>query len=843
VKPGIQTKTILAFLIIAAISIFSTSIISIRQARSSLSEDLAVHFEEMAAEQYSSVARVIENGIQDCSLLAGNPIVASNAPPEVIRAELQAKQEILRDYEDITLLNPQGEVVTSTGNDLRGPWEYRAAFEEALAGRPAVSDVYDTSDPARTVITFTAPVFDPQGGVKAVIATQLNMNQIWEITDQMKVGETGYVYIIDEFDRYIAHPDKGLILHAADPQVLEQMNEGVQLLDYQDADGREMVGEYYQESEPVTVEGAQVPAWKVVVVQEGQEVFRLINRMQMRIVTFSIIVFLVVILIGLWFSSTLTRPIRLLTRGAEAIGRGDFDSRVEVKSKDEIGSLASTFNLMADAVSGDIAARQQAAQALSESEELYRRLVETSPDAITLTDMQANVVVANQQAAAIFGFASPEQMVGENFFAYVVEEDLERAHRVYREQPVDGIARNVEYLMWRRDGTIFPGEVSASMVLDSEMRPRGFIGIVRDITERKAVEEALRTSEEKYRAIFEATGTAVCMLDAEGIISFANQEFAGITGYAMQSLEGKKQLSVLILKEDRHAFERNLANAMRGPAQVPMRFPLRLYRRSGEEVHTLGNMARIPGTDTVVISLVDVTRERVYERTLEERTQQLRDFLSIASHELRHPITLIKGYLELLAEELEDNASPSVLLSLKRVQTSTNRLTLLGDELMDASRIEQDSFTLFKTAMRLEDLARQAMRELELRGIDNTFTLRVLNQCGAVEVDREKIYRLLVILLENAAKFSPPQGLVEVELEAHHGEQVVSVLDRGIGIPDGERMKIFDRFYQVEDVLHHSIGLGLGLYIATEIVEVHGGRIWCNSREDGGSVFSFSVPL
>ena len=127
-------------------------------------------------------------------------------------------------------------------------------------------------------------------------------------------------------------------------------------------------------------------------------------------------------------------------------------------------------------------------------------------------------------------------------------------------------------------------------------------------------------------------------------------------------------------------------------------------------------------------------------------------------------------------------------------------------------------------------------------GIDNTFSLRMLNQCGEVEVDREKIYRLLVILLENAAKFSPPMGRVEMEIEEHHGEQVVSVLDHGIGIPDGERMKIFDRFYQVEDVLHHSIGLGLGLYIATEIVEVHGGRIWCNSREDGGSVFSFSIP-
>ncbi len=384
--------------------------------------------------------------------------------------------------------------------------------------------------------------------------------------------------------------------------------------------------------------------------------------------------------------------------------------------------------------------------------------------------------------------------------------------------------------------------MSASLIYDSEGRPRGFIGVVRDITERKAVEEALRTSEEKYRAIFEATGTAVCMLDAEGLISFANQEFAGITGYSMQILEGRKQLSALVLKEDRDTFERNLHNAMRGPAQVPTRFPLRLYRRSGEEVHTLGNMARIPGTDTVVISLIDVTRERIYERTLEERTQQLRDFLSIASHELRHPITLIKGYLELLSEELEENASDSILLSLKRVQTSTERLTLLGDELMDASRIEQDSFNLLKTSLHLEDLALRAVREMELRGIDNTFSLRMLNQCGAVEVDREKIYRLLVILLENAAKFSPPMGRVEMEIEEHHGEQVVSVLDHGIGIPDGERMKIFDRFYQVEDVLHHSIGLGLGLYIATEIVEVHGGRIWCNSREDGGSVFSFSIP-
>ena len=252
-------------------------------------------------------------------------------------------------------------------------------------------------------------------------------------------------------------------------------------------------------------------------------------------------------------------------------------------------------------------------------------------------------------------------------------------------------------------------------------------------------------------------------------------------------------------------------------------------------------MARVPGTDTMVISLIDVTREWKYERTLEEQTQQLRDFLSIASHELRHPITLIKGYVELLTEELEGEAtSDATRLSLQRVQTSTERLALLGDELMDASRIEQDSFILLKTRLNLLELVRQAVREIEARGVDCSFSLRLVNACGEIEADQDKIYRLLIILIENAAKFSPQGGTVEVEVMEQQSGQVVSVLDRGIGIPDGERMKIFDRFYQVEDVLHHSNGMGLGLYIATEIVESHGGRIWCESREGGG--FGLLLP-
>ena len=113
-------------------------------------------------------------------------------------------------------------------------------------------------------------------------------------------------------------------------------------------------------------------------------------------------------------------------------------------------------------------------------------------------------------------------------------------------------------------------------------------------------------------------------------------------------------------------------------------------------------------------------------------------------------------------------------------------------------------------------------------------------------MDGEKIVQLMVILLENAVKYSPSGDPIEVEVEAEAGEQgaaLVSVKDRGIGVAEPDRERVFDRFFQVEDVLHHSTpGMGMGLYIARNIVEAHGGRIWCEAREGGGSAFRFTLP-
>ena len=380
----IQWKIIFAFLIISLTSIVIVSLVSMSQARSGLRDDVAAHFSEMAQNQYIYVSQVMKDGHNDSLLLAENAVVKSDVPREAKQAELQQKRDILNEYEDITLIDPAGEVIASTGGGAAVDWESRDEFKESMAGKPAVSGAHEVYDPHRTVITFTAPVIGSSGSVTSVIALQLNLEQIWNVIDQVRVGETGYAYVIDEQGYYIAFPDKKRVLQRADPEVLSEIAAGADLLEYEDKARNEVIGAYYQGGGAEQDAGTIYPAWNVVVVQEKEEAMMLLSRMQNRITFFSILGFLAVILIGLLFSRSLTRPIRQLTDGAESIGKGDFDYRVEVKSKDEIGRLGDTFNIMGEAISGDIAARQKAVHALKESEELYRCLVETSPDAIVL---------------------------------------------------------------------------------------------------------------------------------------------------------------------------------------------------------------------------------------------------------------------------------------------------------------------------------------------------------------------------------------------------------------------------------------------------------------------------
>lgn len=238
----------------------------------------------------------------------------------------------------------------------------------------------------------------------------------------------------------------------------------------------------------------------------------------------------------------------------------------------------------------------------------------------------------------------------------------------------------------------------------------------------------------------------------------------------------------------------------------------------------------------------EVTERKQAEAELKQRAERLADFLTVTSHELRHPVSVVKGYATMLAGYL-DRMEPDDLRSvLDALDVSVDRLTGLVEELMEVSLVEQGRFTFEKTSADVGRLIQTAVADMKARGVKNEITARVSNGSERVIADPDKLVRLLVILLDNACKFSPPSSPIEIEAERNDNDIVVSVLDRGIGVQEEVRELIFDRFFQVEEVKHHSsVGLGLGLYLARQIVSAHNGRIQHLPREGGGSIFRFTL--
>jgi signal transduction histidine kinase len=226
-----------------------------------------------------------------------------------------------------------------------------------------------------------------------------------------------------------------------------------------------------------------------------------------------------------------------------------------------------------------------------------------------------------------------------------------------------------------------------------------------------------------------------------------------------------------------------------------------------------------------------------------ELEQRKDDFISMASHELRNPLTILKLQTTLLQRQLARQGLQASAPALSSIETQLNTVTRLVEELLDVSKIQ---------AGRLED--RQEMVDLDalLQEITDTMqqthpSHRILVH-GAVQTslmaDRDRLGQVFTNLLSNAIKYSPDAQTVEMDLSASRETVTMSIRDHGLGIPREQREKIFERFYRVADLSQRALpGLGMGLYIVAEIVKRHGGTITVESAVGKGSTFTVTLPI
>ncbi len=224
------------------------------------------------------------------------------------------------------------------------------------------------------------------------------------------------------------------------------------------------------------------------------------------------------------------------------------------------------------------------------------------------------------------------------------------------------------------------------------------------------------------------------------------------------------------------------------------------------------------------------------------------EFLGIASHELKTPMTTIQGYVQVLrrraSQESLDKAA--LLRVVDTIGDQTRRMNRLVDELLDISRIEAGRLEIHHEVVDLEQLLAQVVEQQQMTNDQVTIRLQVAEDATHLQVigDEARLQQVALNLLSNALKYSPDESSVSVGLQRVDGTAVISVRDQGVGISEAEQVHLFERFFRTEGARQSGVsGLGLGLYIASSIVRQHGGRMWVESQPGQGSAFFFSVPL
>ncbi len=230
---------------------------------------------------------------------------------------------------------------------------------------------------------------------------------------------------------------------------------------------------------------------------------------------------------------------------------------------------------------------------------------------------------------------------------------------------------------------------------------------------------------------------------------------------------------------------------------------------------------------------------------LKELDQLKNSFVSIASHELRTPMTSIKGYVDNLLEGIAGALTAKQTTYLSRIRHNADRLTRLIADLLDLSKIESGQVPLHPGPLPLPELVTEVVDSLQPLAKQKGLTLQTtpLDEKAVLQADRDKLTQVLTNLIQNAIKFTDPGGTVTVE-SATKGQGFVylSVADTGCGIPPEEVGKVFDKFFRGSQSAPQTPGAGLGLAIAKSLVERHGGEIWVESHPGQGSRFSFTVP-
>jgi PAS domain S-box-containing protein len=474
------------------------------------------------------------------------------------------------------------------------------------------------------------------------------------------------------------------------------------------------------------------------------------------IIFYTVTMVLIVAIFFVTIDRVIINPIRAISNGAQKMAAGELKYRVEVKSKDEIGRLAESFNEMGKKLG-----------------EYYQDLEREIKDKTgELNKRMAEIELKNQ--------------------------NLERTKKA-------------------------------------------MLNLLEDIQEEKDLVARERAKDE---ALLESMGDGVVAMDQTGIIIYANKAALGLLKVTSHQAMGKHFAKLWRVTNEKGVEipleERPIYQALTDKTKVS----------SSNYYYERGDKVRFPVASTAspiileekVFGAIMIFRDITHEREVDRMKTE---FISLASHQLRTPLSAIKWYLEMLLNGDAGKLGKEQKEFVENIDQSNERLIALVNGLLNISRIESGRIMIDPKPTNLGDLIRSIVKEfefkLEEKGIE--LVVSVHNQLEQVNVDPKLIGEVYKNLISNAIKYTPKGGEIMV-MVSKKGQKIVSqVTDTGYGIPLKEQGKVFQKFFRAENIIKvETDGTGLGLYLVKAIVESSGGKIWFKSDEGKGTTFWFSFP-
>ena len=354
--------------------------------------------------------------------------------------------------------------------------------------------------------------------------------------------------------------------------------------------------------------------------------------------------------------------------------------------------------------------------------------------------------------------------------------------------------------------------------------------------------EQIAREKRQLDAILEGSADGIMILDSGHHILRWNRALAHLSGVSAAVALGSIHDEVISWKKKP---EPNLADAeARGwpfGGASPLYVEGDLSRPGGEGTPVGVTYAPIFDRQQRLVNLVanvhDITRFR-------EAEQLKSTFISVISHELKTPVSLIKGYADTLLREDADWNKETINTSLVVIEEEADRLTNLIDNLLDASRLQAGGLQLNLTTVQLDQLSEQMAIKFQTQTDKHELSVDFPQDFPPIAGDAERLRQVLSNLISNAIKYSQDGGPVTIKGRLSQTDVIVTVTDSGAGLPTGELDRVFDRFHRAStSATERSQGAGLGLYLTRAVIEAHHGRIWVDSKPGQGAVFHFTIPI